>query len=54
MNANSDLVAVARRLAAHQHDGKVDKAGQPYLGHIERIADRVSHLEPQVVWVNRK
>ena len=49
MNASSDLVATARRLAAHHHDGQVDKAGQPYLGHIERVADRVSHLEPEVV-----
>jgi len=49
MNASSDLVATARRLAAHHHDGQVDKAGQPYLGHIERVAERVGHLEPEVV-----
>ena len=45
----AELVATARRLAAHHHAGQVDKAGQPYIGHIERVADRVSHLEPEVV-----
>ena len=54
MNANSDRLSTARRLAAHHHDGQVDEAGQPYLGHIERVTDSVSHLEPQVVRVNRK
>jgi (p)ppGpp synthase/HD superfamily hydrolase len=45
----AELVATARRLATHHHAGQVDKAGQPYIGHIERVADRVSHLEPEVV-----
>lgn len=49
MTDNTDLVATARRLAQHHHDGQVDKAGQPYLGHVLRVADRVSHLEPEVV-----
>ena len=45
----AELVAVARRLATQNHAGQVDKAGQPYIGHIARVADRVSHLEPEVV-----
>ena len=49
MSDTTDLVNTARRLAAHHHDGQVDKAGQPYLGHILRVAERVSHLEPEVV-----
>jgi (p)ppGpp synthase/HD superfamily hydrolase len=44
-----DLVSTARSLATEHHAGQVDKAGQPYLGHIERVADRVSHLEAEVV-----
>ena len=48
-DVGAELVATARRLAAHHHAGQVDQAGQPYLGHIERVADRVRHLEPEVV-----
>ena len=44
-----DLVATARSLATEHHAGQVDKAGEPYLGHIERVANRVSHLAPEVV-----
>ena len=44
-----DLVAVARRLAEAHHTGQVDKAGQPYIGHVLRVAERVSHLAPEVV-----
>ena len=45
---NYDLVAAARRLAEHHHDGQLDKAGQPYLGHILRVAARVDHLGAEV------
>jgi (p)ppGpp synthase/HD superfamily hydrolase len=44
-----DLVATARRLATEYHAGQVDKAGRPYLGHPLRVADRVSHLEAEVI-----
>ena len=47
--AGTELVTVARHLASQNHAGQVDKAGQPYIGHIERVADRVSHLEPEAV-----
>jgi len=48
MSDTPDLVATARSLATEHHAGQFDKAGQPYLGHIERVADRVSHLEAEV------
>ncbi len=46
---HTDLVATARRLAEMHHDGQLDKAGAPYIGHIQRVADRVSHLDPEVI-----
>jgi (p)ppGpp synthase/HD superfamily hydrolase len=46
---HTDLVATARRLAEMHHDGQLDKAGAPYIGHILRVADRVSHLDPEVI-----
>lgn len=49
MTTTPDLVATARRLAETHHAGQVDKAGQPYIGHVLRVAERVSHLAPEVV-----
>lgn len=49
MTDTNELVAIARRLAETHHDGQLDKAGQPYIGHILRVAERVSHLDPEVV-----
>ena len=49
MSDTPELVATARSLATEHHAGQFDKAGQPYLGHIERVAKRVSHLEAEVV-----
>jgi len=40
----SSLVGTARRLAARHHAGQVDKAGAPYIRHLERVAGRVSDL----------
>lgn len=34
-------VAQADALAAAAHDGQVDKAGQPYIGHPRRVAARL-------------
>ncbi len=45
----TDLVATARHLAETHHAGQLDKAGAPYIGHIQRVADRVSHLDPEVI-----
>lgn len=37
-----DWITRARTLAADAHAGQLDKAGQPYLGHVSRVAARVS------------
>ncbi|MCL2455770.1 MAG: HD domain-containing protein [Micrococcales bacterium] len=36
-----DVVALARQIATRAHDGQVDKAGHPYIGHPARVAARV-------------
>lgn len=43
------LVSIARRLAEHHHRGQVDKAGDPYLGHVCRVAEAVVPQEPEFV-----
>lgn len=49
MMTNTDLVSTARTLAEHHHDGQVDQAGAPYLGHILRVAEMVSPQEAEYV-----
>jgi len=36
-----DWIAGARALATEAHAGQMDKAGQPYIGHVGRVAARV-------------
>ncbi|WP_313179255.1 HD domain-containing protein [Stenotrophomonas sp.] len=36
-----DWIARARALATEAHAGQVDKAGQPYIGHVGRVAARI-------------
>lgn len=36
-----DWVALARTLATEAHAGQMDKAGQPYIGHVSRVAAAV-------------
>jgi len=36
-----DWIARARALATEAHAGQIDKAGQPYIGHVSRVAARV-------------
>lgn len=43
------LVSIARQLAEHHHRGQVDKAGDPYLGHVCRVAEAVVPQEPEFV-----
>jgi (p)ppGpp synthase/HD superfamily hydrolase len=46
MNGNGNqLVALARRIATDAHDGQTDKAGEPYIGHVERVAARLDDPE---------
>jgi (p)ppGpp synthase/HD superfamily hydrolase len=42
------LVQAARLLAEVAHEGQVDKAGQPYTGHPERVAGHVKDIGGQV------
>jgi (p)ppGpp synthase/HD superfamily hydrolase len=49
----STLEAKAARLAARVHAGQLDKAGQPYIGHPERVAARLDSEEAKVVgWLH--
>jgi (p)ppGpp synthase/HD superfamily hydrolase len=49
----SSLEAKAARLANRVHSGQVDKAGQPYIGHPERVAGRLESEEAKVVgWLH--
>lgn len=46
----SDL---AERVARQAHEGQVDKSGQPYIGHPQRVADRVQGDVPKAVaWLH--
>ncbi len=46
-------VEAARNLAVKQHEGQVDKAGQPYVSHPERVAGRLKTDEEKVVgWLH--
>lgn len=50
---SDDLTAVARRIATDAHAGQVDKLGQPYIGHVSRVAGRVQTEDQQVVaWLH--
>lgn len=49
----STLEAKAQRLATRVHAGQVDKAGEPYIGHAERVAGRLTSVEAKVVaWLH--
>ena len=39
------MIEKAQSLAAECHDGMVDKYGNPYMEHLERVADRVWEME---------
>lgn len=44
-----ELVATARHLAGHHHDGQVDKAGHPYVGHVIRVSELVVPQEAEFI-----
>ncbi|ORB57680.1 guanosine-3',5'-bis(diphosphate) 3'-pyrophosphohydrolase [Mycobacteroides saopaulense] len=46
MAASSDIVDQARQLAEQAHTGQTDKAGEPYIGHVSRVAASVLPQEP--------
>ena len=39
------MIEKAQSLAAEYHDGMTDKYGNPYMEHLERVADRVREME---------
>ena len=39
------MIEVARNLATEYHDGMTDKYGNPYMEHLDRVADRVREME---------
>ena len=39
------MIEKAKKFAAEYHKGMVDKYGNPYIEHLERVADRVSDME---------
>ncbi len=41
-----DGIDKARILAERVHAGQVDKAGLPYVGHLERVASYVDPADP--------
>lgn len=49
----STLEEKAQRLATRAHAGQLDLAGQPYIGHPERVAGRLAGAEAKVVaWLH--
>lgn len=47
------LEALARRIAEEAHAGQVDKAGEPYIGHVQRVAERLDDpLDRAVAWLH--
>ena len=49
----NNLVRKAETIARVAHAKQVDKAGQPYIGHIERVAARVTSDEAKcVAWLH--
>ncbi|WP_142281713.1 HD domain-containing protein [Mycobacterium kyorinense] len=46
MRCAADLVHAAERLAERAHTGQTDKAGEPYIGHVRRVAAAVRPQEP--------
>ena len=39
------MIEKAKKFAAEYHKGMVDKYGNPYMEHLERVADRVREME---------
>lgn len=47
------LEAKARKIAEQAHSGQLDKSGNPYLGHVRRVVDRVDGgLDKAVAWLH--
>lgn len=40
---------LARKISSEAHRGQLDKTGQPYISHCERVADRVPHAKEKTI-----
>ena len=49
VDKEKDIVEVARELATAYHKGATDKYGNPYIDHLERVANRVRDMEYDLV-----
>ena len=49
VDKEKDIVEVARELATAYHKGATDKYGNPYIDHLERVANRVRDMEYDMV-----
>ena len=45
-------VEIAERIAREAHAGQVDKQGQPYILHVERVAAAVSEPAKAAAWLH--
>ncbi len=53
MTDSAALEALARRIAEEAHAGQDDKAGEPYIGHVARVAARLDDpLDRAVAWLH--
>jgi (p)ppGpp synthase/HD superfamily hydrolase len=50
---DTDILAAAEAFARNAHEGQVDKAGEPYITHPERVAARLDGTTEKVVaWLH--
>jgi hypothetical protein len=49
MGDEERLLELALTMARDAHDGQTDKAGQPYIGHVLRVVQRVGQPEAKIV-----
>lgn len=47
------LLPKAEAMARHYHEGQTDKAGQPYIRHVQAVADQLDDLEQKITaWLH--
>lgn len=46
---DSQITEMAERIAHEAHHGQIDKAGEPYVGHVRRVAATLAPAEPVYV-----
>ena len=53
MIRHENIMIEAEHIARYSHFGQVDKAGQPYILHVERVVDACTHsLSKTVAWLH--